>query len=214
MSAPWMKYAKRDVGLKEIVGKRHEKKVVKMFADVGHSWVKDDETAWCAAFVGSCLERAGIKSTKALNARSYLKWGKMLAKPTPGCIVIFKRGSSTWQGHVAFYVSETKTAVQVLGGNQSNSVSIANYSKAKLLGYRWPTDAPRRTKPATQPNTEERVSIWSLLKKWFPRFFGSTGEQSDTGGLPSTSSSPQQHSLSYQRSRLRQVSKRRRNTSR
>lgn len=213
MSAPWMKYAKRDLGLKEIVGPRHEKKVVKMFADVGHAWVKDDETAWCAAFAGSCLERAGVKSTKALNARSYLKWGTVLTKPVPGCIVIFKRGSSAWQGHVAFYVSETKTAVRVLGGNQSNSVSIANYSKAKLLGYRWPAAYKKPMKSISDP-LPEKVSIWSLLKKWFPRFFGSTGGPSDTGGSQSTSSSPQQHSLSYQRSRLRQVSRSRRNTSR
>lgn len=75
---------------------------------------------------------------------------------------------------------------------------------------------PQRSKPmkSISDPLPERVSIWSLLKKWFPRFFGSTGEQSDTGGSPSTSSSPQQRSLSYQRSRLRQVSKLRRNTSR
>ena len=137
----WMPLAKADLGLKEIVGRVHEAKVVQYFADVGHSWVTDDETAWCAAFVGSALERAGFHSTRALNARSYLEWGMLLEKPVPGCIVVFKRGDSAWQGHVAFYVGETKTKVKVLGGNQSNAVRVSSYPKAKLLGYRWPTAA-------------------------------------------------------------------------
>ena len=58
-------------GLKEIAGPRDEAKIVQMFAAVGHAWVKDDETAWCAAFVGAMIERVGLISTKALNARSH-----------------------------------------------------------------------------------------------------------------------------------------------
>lgn len=43
------------IGLKEWPGMKHNPTVVAMFADVGHSWVTDDETSWCAAFVGSVL---------------------------------------------------------------------------------------------------------------------------------------------------------------
>ena len=35
------------------------------------------------------------------------------------------------RGHVGFYVGETDTSVKVLGGNQSNKVSIASYSKTR-----------------------------------------------------------------------------------
>ncbi len=208
MSARWMAEARDYVGLKEIPGTRHEKKIVKMFKDVGHAWVKDDETAWCAAFLGAVLERSGIKSTRALNARSYLKWGKKLTKPRVGCIVVFKRGNSSWQGHVAFYVSETKTRIKVIGGNQSNAVTIASYPKSKFLGYRWPSG-----QEITDP-LPEKVTLWSMLRTLFKKLFGSTGGRSGTGGSPSTSSSRQPRSLSYQRMRLRQVSKLRRNTSR
>ena len=76
-------------GTKEVKGQKDNPKIVQYFADVGHSWVKDDETAWCAAFVGSCLEKAGLTSTRALNARSYLKWGRKISKPVVGCVVIF-----------------------------------------------------------------------------------------------------------------------------
>jgi len=173
MSRPaWLRQASKHLGLKEISGPRHERKIIQFFKDVGHAWVTDDETAWCAAFAGACLERAGIRSSRALNARSYLTWGRKLTTPKVGCIVVFSRGSSAWQGHVAFYLSETKLSVRVIGGNQSNAVTIANYSKAKLLGYRWPDGI---AKPKPQP--QEQVTIWSLLQKWFPRFFGNTGGQ-------------------------------------
>ena len=45
-------------------------------ATVGAAWpLPHDEVPWCAAFVGACLERAGIASTRSLMARSYLGWG-------------------------------------------------------------------------------------------------------------------------------------------
>lgn len=139
MSSPaWLVAASKDVGLKEIVGSRHEPRVVEFFAEAGHPYVKDDETAWCAAFVGAKLAEVGVQGTGKLNARSYLDWGVPLAKPAPGCIVVFKRGSSSWQGHVGFFLEDRGAKILVRGGNQSNSVSDAEYAKSSLLGYRWP----------------------------------------------------------------------------
>lgn len=134
----WFEIAQNEQGTQEISGKKHNPAIVQYFANVGHVWVKDDETPWCAAFVGSCLENAGITSTKALNARSYLKWGREIAKPVAGCIVVFKRGKSSWQGHVAFYIGQSDDRIKVLGGNQGNEVKVSTYSKDDLLGYRMP----------------------------------------------------------------------------
>lgn len=117
----------------------HNPKVIQYFHDVGHSWVKDDETAWCAAFVGAMLERTGTRSTRKLNARSYLDWGKPveLEDAQPGDIVVFSRGDPNgWQGHVAFYVSHSANHVNVLGGNQSNQVNVKPYKRSRLLGIR------------------------------------------------------------------------------
>ena len=131
--------AKQYIGTKEIAGSTHNPKVVKMFAAVGHDWVKDDETAWCAAFVGFVLKQCNLPYTGKLNARSYLDIGEPVAieDAVPGDVVIFSRGNpSGWQGHVAFYVSHTDTHVNVLGGNQSNAVNIKPYSRSRLLGVR------------------------------------------------------------------------------
>lgn len=132
-------YALDDVGTWEWKGKDHNPKVVQYFADVGHDWVKDDETAWCAAFVGAMLKKAGVEHTGKLNARSYLDWGEPVAldEARLGDIVVFSRGNpSGWQGHVGFYAGESGNSIHVLGGNQSNQVNVSKYSKSRLLGIR------------------------------------------------------------------------------
>lgn len=113
-------------------------KVVAYFKDSGNAGVTDDETAWCAAFVGAMLKRAGGKGTGKLNARSYLEWGTPIDRKDalPGDVVIFKRGNSTWQGHVAFFVKDNGSTLTVLGGNQSNAVNRKAYPAASLLGIR------------------------------------------------------------------------------
>lgn len=140
VATPWMAEAKKFIGLREIVGTKHEKKILKFFEDSDHPQIKDDETAWCMAFVNAMLKRSGYKGTGALNARSALKLGKSLSEPVYGCIVVFRRGNSSWQGHVAFFVEKKGNRIKVLGGNQSNMVNESWYSENDLLGYRWPTE--------------------------------------------------------------------------
>lgn len=134
-----MTLARSCLGIKEVPGKKDNPKIMEMYKTVGHGWVEHDEVAWCAAFVGAMLERAGIASTRNLAARSYLKWGVPveLADLDEGDVVVFKRGNSSWQGHVAFATGkQTRTSIEVLGGNQSNGVNIKMYPKSKLLGVR------------------------------------------------------------------------------
>lgn len=135
----WLTNARELVGLTEIVGSRNEPKIVEFFKEAGHPEVKDDDTAWCAAFIGAMLCRAGWASSGALNARSYEHYGTKLDKPVPGCITVFQRGNSGWEGHVAFFLRDLGDRIEVLGGNQSNSVSIAREPKSALLAYRWPS---------------------------------------------------------------------------
>jgi len=133
--------AKGELGVEEIVGPQDNPRVVNYFKTIGQGWVTDDETAWCAAFVGAILVSAGITSTGKLNARSYMQFGKSvpLGRAEQGDIAVFWRGKKDgWQGHVAFfdhYDSKSDT-IYVLGGNQGNKVSIAGYSAARLLGVR------------------------------------------------------------------------------
>ncbi len=137
----WLKEAWKLNGIKEIKGRTHNPVIVSFFDDVGHGWVKNDEVPWCAAFVGAMLDAAGEPHTGSLAARSYLQWGIKTTRPKRGDVVVFKRGNSTWQGHVAFYLGEQSGRIYVLGGNQADAVNIRSYAKSKLLGYRTPTTA-------------------------------------------------------------------------
>jgi len=147
----WLQLARGELGVKEIPGPEHNPRVLRYYADAGHPEVNDDETAWCAGFTGAMLERAGVPCSKSLMARSYLQWGKVVAKPKLGDIAVFSRGDPRGtQGHVGFYMGEDAQGILVLGGNQGNKVSIAHQDKARLLGYRTPVTATNsRTVRAT-----------------------------------------------------------------
>ena len=112
--------------------------IMEMYASVGHDWVEHDSVAWCAAFVGHCLERAGIRSTRKLTARSYLDWGVPVevTDAQQGDIGIIPRGSSSWQGHVFFIDRIEGPWVWGLGGNQDDAVNVKRYPVSKLLGVR------------------------------------------------------------------------------
>lgn len=145
-----MTIARSLLGTKELKGSAGNPKIMEMYRTVGHHWVEHDEVAWCAAFVGYCLEKAGIASTRKLNARSYLTWGEKVAGPEQareGDIAVFSRGSNTAQGHVAFFLRATGSQIEVLGGNQSDAVTVTRYPKSRLLGIRRPIAAGGPQRP-------------------------------------------------------------------
>lgn len=154
-SERWLSQAWREFGETERPGARANARIVAMFRDAGHAKIASDEVAWCAAFCGACLERAGIRSTRSLMARSYLAWGAPLAEARMGAIAVFSRGSDPALGHVGFWLGETGDSVVLLGGNQGNAVSVARYPKARLIGLRWPSDATGRN-DATRENEAAR----------------------------------------------------------
>ena len=147
----WLKEAWREFGQAEQSGARANPRIVALFRDAGHPKVTRDEVAWCAAYLGACLERAGVRSTRSLMARSYLSWGKRLSEPRVGAIAIFSRGRNPALGHVGFWLGEAGGDVVLLGGNQGNAVSVARYPKSRLLDLRWP-ETQRVTQRTTQPD--------------------------------------------------------------
>jgi uncharacterized protein (TIGR02594 family) len=146
----WLDFAWADLGVAEIAGSRENTWVVRYYADVGHPGVSNDEVAWCAAFLGACLERADIGSTRSLMARSYLDWGQPADEPRYGAIAVLSRGSDPTLGHVGFLIGETPADIILLGGNQNDSVSVQAFPRSRLLGLRWPV-ATAAVVPGTSP---------------------------------------------------------------
>jgi uncharacterized protein (TIGR02594 family) len=142
------------LGLKEYPGAKHNPKIIEFARLTGNAWVEDDETPWCASFVGAVLAQSGLTGSGRLNARSYLDWGEKadLDSAILGDVVVFWRGTRDgWQGHVGFYAGREGDDILVLGGNQGNAVSIASYSKSRLLGVR------RARLPRTNPAQSKTV---------------------------------------------------------
>jgi uncharacterized protein (TIGR02594 family) len=135
-----IKEALKHIGVQEIVGEKHNPTIVDWFAEVGHSWNKNDELAWCSVFANVVAKRTGHRHTKKLNARSWSTdaWlGKEveLSEALPGDVVVFSRTSNPAYGHVAFFINEDEDGknINVLGGNQSNMVNISPYNKSRLV---------------------------------------------------------------------------------
>lgn len=157
----WLALAADMLGVKEGLGAANNAQVVKLFADAGFPGIKTDSTAWCAAYVNAMLERAGHRGSRSLAARSFENWGVGLNEPTMGCIATKKRAGSSWQGHTGFVVGANKDQVFLLGGNQSDQVSVAAFKRSEIVAFRWPCDMPIPTSsklPTTVAGARSGVS--------------------------------------------------------
>lgn len=93
---------------------------------------------WCGTFVAQVFKEAGLSNKipkDFFRAKEWEKAGTKLDKPAYGCVVTFTRGGG---GHVGFVVGKTKSGlIKVLGGNQSNAVTIQDFDPKRVTSYRW-----------------------------------------------------------------------------
>lgn len=123
---------------KEVQGEKHNETILDFWKGTGLV-VKDDETAWCAAFVSYIVWYTfGIRITGSGLARAFLKANKYLVEVqrddlTAGDIMVFSRTGSPIFGHVGFKASNRSDVLDCLGGNQSNMVSIVNMAEDRFI---------------------------------------------------------------------------------
>lgn len=138
---PWMAIARAKVGMHEV----RDNKALRAFLKSDGSALGDPTVLpWCGDFVETCIALAlpeePIEVTTRNNpywAKNWTGFGVALGEPSPGAILVFGRDGG---GHVAFDVGEDGPDYIVLGGNQSNAVSIMKIAKSRLKpkGIRWP----------------------------------------------------------------------------
>lgn len=141
-AAPWFTLAKGELGTKEVVGPKHNPRVLEYLrtTSLGKWGAGRDETPWCSAFVNWCMTGAGIEGTNNAMARSWMAWGVELEEPREGCVVVFTRGAPP-SAHVSLYSHTEDGRLMCLGGNQRNEVCVSPYSTGRVKGYRWPMAA-------------------------------------------------------------------------
>lgn len=98
-----------------------------------------DSIPWCGLFMAVVATRAG--KTPPKNPLWALNWagfgtGQSLAGGMLGDVLTFKRPGG---GHVALYVGEDPVAFHVIGGNQSDAVTITREPRTRLHSVARPT---------------------------------------------------------------------------
>lgn len=138
LSQTLFSWAFRYYGEREFPGARSNRIIDMMLRSVGMP--ARDSIAWCSAFVNHVATEVGAEHTDKALARSWLGVGTHILPQdvVPGIIVVLRRGTSRWQGHVGFVarLDHRRRRVYVLGGNQSNRVCIKTYSTSRVLDYR------------------------------------------------------------------------------
>ncbi|MCC8379132.1 TIGR02594 family protein [Xenorhabdus sp. PB30.3] len=136
----WIEEGYKYIGVHEIKGDHHHPHILQWWKEIKRGGIRDDETPWCAAYVGAMFERVGIRSSRFESAKSYLAWGIPLKAPYYGCVAVFTRQGG---GHVGFVVGVAENGdLMILGGNQSDEVNIRSFPRSRVSGYRWPVGEP------------------------------------------------------------------------
>lgn len=142
----WYQELLRRKGLHEI---RDRSSLIAWLRSDGRTLGDPAKLPWCGDTIETAialtLPTEPLPSNPYL-ARNWLKFGVPLGRPALGAVIVFWRGSKTGNsGHVGLYVGEDADAYHVLGGNQSDAITIARLDKGRLLGFRWPTKFPLPT---------------------------------------------------------------------
>jgi len=138
--------ARRDIGVREIKGPRHNARISQMLQRLG-AWWRDDETPWCGVAVGAWLSECGYAVPKAyFRALAWADYGTACRGPAQGAIAVLTRQGG---GHVAIVTGVTRDGayVRLLGGNQGDAVCEAWFPATRVTAYRLPPGVAFR--PAT-----------------------------------------------------------------
>jgi uncharacterized protein (TIGR02594 family) len=148
-------------GTREVVGKGSNRTIISWRDELNGATKNgkpvivgfhDDDIPWCGLYAAIVVFRRlkNISEVVAspLWARNWTKYGVEVSKqvsgklvnvagrvPSLGDVLVFVRNGG---GHVGFYVGEDANYFHVLGGNQSNAVTITRIAKSRCIAVRRP----------------------------------------------------------------------------
>lgn len=120
-------------------------------AGVNVGGYSDDSVPWCGLYIAIVAQRSGKEVVKdPLWAKNWIQFGTPSPAAGLGDVLVFKRPGGG--GHVAMYIAEDDLAYHVLGGNQSDSVTITRILKSRCIGI-------RRSKMSVAPSSLRAYKI-------------------------------------------------------
>lgn len=138
---PWITHGLTALGWHEVTDKA---KLQAWLKSGGKALGDPAALPWCGDFVETAMALALPGERLPENpffAQNWATFGAVTA-PTRGAVVAFKWSASS--GHVGFLMGQHGANYVVLGGNQSNRVSIAEFPKSAAIATRWPSSFPSR----------------------------------------------------------------------
>jgi len=138
--------AQRFIGIKEVPGMESNPMILAMLKLDG-KWPEDDSVPWCSAFLNYVCWLLRLPRSKNLRARSWLNVGYAIHpdEAMPGFdVVILRRGKEPQPGpdiiaapgHVGLYAGYQAGGIELLGGNQGDTVKVSRYDSKRILGIR------------------------------------------------------------------------------
>lgn len=129
--------ASRFIGVAEVPGAGNNPHILAML-QLDDAWPEGDEVPWCSAFCNYVCWLLGLPRSKKLNARSWLEVGYAvtLDEAQRGDVVILTRGKNPAHGHVGFFGGTDGKVVTLLGGNQGDSVCLADFPVSRIINIR------------------------------------------------------------------------------
>lgn len=141
---PWFVEARRKIGLQE---KLNNKTLREYLKSDGSTLGDPAKLPWCGDFIETVIALTLPNEPMVDNPYYALNWRKFgvpIETVALGALAPFQR---TGGGHIGIIVGHDKTHFHVLGGNQSNAITIVRIDKDRLSGpLRWPLTYPLPTK--------------------------------------------------------------------
>ena len=156
---PWVMEIKKVYGLHET---RDKARLQAWLKSDGKTLGDPTALPWCGDAVETAMKMAlpnepytGSLAINPYFARNWAEFGRSAIGY--GAVGVFSRGPTS--GHVGFLVGEDDTCLHVLGGNQSDSVSVTRVEKWRLLATRWPLTYDKSPAPLPRKTAKLPISV-------------------------------------------------------
>lgn len=156
---PWLREAGRLMGKHEAINNAELKA---WLASDGHALGDPAKLPWCGDFVETAIRLALKNEPVPGNPYWALNWrgfGEACGEVRGAVVSITRDGG----GHVGFAVGKDASRIYVLGGNQSNRVSVAPIDRSRFVAasWRWPASTTAAQVPLPQMSGGTTVNMFA-----------------------------------------------------
>lgn len=134
--------AQRLIGVKEVKGNR-DNPFIEWCLELDRSpsflYELHDEIPWCSAFANRIAWLFRLSRSKSWMARSWIGIGQPIDPVllAPGYdVVVFSRGSDPTLGHVGFFAGMEVGKIWIVGGNQTDAVTLEAFPYERAIAFR------------------------------------------------------------------------------